>query len=171
MDQVTLQLKERQTATFEVSRQPSGIRIEGSEVTAKVAAISPWQWRIEMGDHTFDAWVLDFDAENNTARLRIGSKTVVATLDPMKIRYLRLMGIDQSALRKVGDLKAPMPGLVRTLLVTVGQTVEVGESLVVLEAMKMENVLKAAASGVVAELPVEAGQAVEKGAVLVRFAG
>jgi pyruvate carboxylase subunit B len=66
-------------------------------------------------------------------------------------------------------LKAPMPGLVVRLLVEPGQRVEAGASLVVLEAMKMENELKAAGAGTVESVRVRAGQTVEKGMVLVSF--
>ena len=66
-------------------------------------------------------------------------------------------------------LTAPMPGLVIRVPVTPGQEVGPGSSLVVLEAMKMENDLKAAAPGIVERIEVQAGQAVEKGDVLVRF--
>jgi pyruvate carboxylase subunit B len=66
-------------------------------------------------------------------------------------------------------LKAPMPGLVLRILVTPGQTVTAGTSLVVLEAMKMENELKAAAPGTVEQVAVAPGQTVEKGEVLLSF--
>ena len=66
-------------------------------------------------------------------------------------------------------LKAPMPGLVVRIPVVPGQTVETGTSLVVLEAMKMENELKAAAPATVDRIEVRPGQPVEKGDVLVTF--
>ena len=66
-----------------------------------------------------------------------------------------------------GTVKAPMPGLVVRVLVTPGEVVEAGQSLVVLEAMKMENELKAPAAGVVESVTATPGQAVEKGAALV----
>ena len=56
------------------------------------------------------------------------------------------------------------------VLVAVGQAVEPGQGLIVLEAMKMENELRATTAGVVAEIRSAAGQAVEKGQVLVEFA-
>ena len=68
-----------------------------------------------------------------------------------------------------GDIKAPMPGKVLQVLVNAGDTVEEGQALLVLEAMKMENVIKAIAEGVVLDIPVSPGQAVEKGSLLVAF--
>lgn len=66
-----------------------------------------------------------------------------------------------------GVIKAPMPGLVVRVEVSAGQTVEVGEGLVVVEAMKMENELRASHKGVVEAIHVKAGDRVEKGAPLV----
>jgi biotin carboxyl carrier protein len=67
-------------------------------------------------------------------------------------------------------LVAPMPGKVVAVLVEVGQPVEPGAGLVVLEAMKMENEFRATGAGVVAELHVAAGQAVNAGDLLVVIA-
>jgi biotin carboxyl carrier protein len=64
-------------------------------------------------------------------------------------------------------LKAPMPGKVALVVVTVGQTVAVGDGLIVLEAMKMENEFKAAVAGTVKEIRAQVGQAVNPGDVLV----
>jgi 3-methylcrotonyl-CoA carboxylase alpha subunit len=62
---------------------------------------------------------------------------------------------------------APMPGLVRDVAVKVGQTVERGDRLVVLEAMKMEHVLRAPRSGVIAALTVATGDQVTAGTLMV----
>jgi biotin carboxyl carrier protein len=64
-------------------------------------------------------------------------------------------------------LVAPMPGKVVAVLVTVGQAVEPGAGLVVLEAMKMENEFRSVSAGVIAEVHVTPGQAVNTGDLLV----
>jgi biotin carboxyl carrier protein len=66
-----------------------------------------------------------------------------------------------------GVVKAPMPGLVVRVEVREGASVEAGEGLVVVEAMKMENELRATHKGVVERVHVKAGDRVEKGAELV----
>jgi len=81
------------------------------------------------------------------------------------------MGIEEGADAKSKDLRAPMPGKVLEVLVQEGQSVEEGEAMLVLEAMKMENVLRAGAAGVVSVIGVEAGNAVEKEAVLISMEG
>jgi len=69
-----------------------------------------------------------------------------------------------------GAVLAPMPGRVVSVEVSVGERVEAGRRLVVIEAMKMEQALLAPFDGVVEALPVEAGGSVPEGALLVRIA-
>lgn len=64
-------------------------------------------------------------------------------------------------------LRAPMPGLVVRILREPGAEVKKGESLIIVEAMKMENELKAPSSGRIVEFQVKQGQAVDKGDLLV----
>ncbi|HJW48072.1 MAG TPA: acetyl-CoA carboxylase biotin carboxyl carrier protein subunit, partial [Candidatus Limnocylindria bacterium] len=73
--------------------------------------------------------------------------------------------------RAVGPapLVAPMPGLIVRVNVQVGDAVQPGAPVVVMEAMKMENELRAQTAGVVSAVRVQPGAAVEKGAVLVEL--
>lgn len=66
-----------------------------------------------------------------------------------------------------GEIHAPMPGLVVEVLTAVGERVEAGRPLVVIEAMKMQNALPAPLAGKVTVVAVKAGNAVESGALLV----
>lgn len=66
-------------------------------------------------------------------------------------------------------LVAPMPGLIIRVNVAVGDTVQAGQGLVVMEAMKMENELRAQAAGVVRRVACAPGSAVEKGVVLIEL--
>ncbi len=65
-----------------------------------------------------------------------------------------------------GRVKAPIPGLITRVLVTVGQQVEAGQPLVMLEAMKMENEIRAPFTGTVSAIQVTVGQSVVRAEVL-----
>ncbi|MFK7738933.1 MAG: biotin/lipoyl-containing protein [Planctomycetota bacterium] len=67
------------------------------------------------------------------------------------------------------ELRAAMPGVVVEVRIAVGDAVEEGQTLVVLEAMKMQNPLAAESAGVVTKIKVEAGEAVAAGALLVEI--
>ena len=103
-----------------------------------------------------------------------GCWTLLDAGDPVELevmdertRYVRSLAGAGKTHQAGGILKAPMPGLVVKVLVEPGQTVVPGQSLVVLEAMKMENELKAPSAALVGAVSVRAGQAVEKGQALV----
>lgn len=64
------------------------------------------------------------------------------------------------------EVKAPMPGLILKIRKKVGDQVELGDSVIILEAMKMENDLKSPASGIIENIFVAEGSAVEKGTLL-----
>jgi acetyl/propionyl-CoA carboxylase alpha subunit len=66
-------------------------------------------------------------------------------------------------------LRAPMPGLVIEVKVSPGEQVKKSQPLVIIEAMKMENILKAKSDATVKAIPVAAGNSVEKGDILVEF--
>ena len=66
-------------------------------------------------------------------------------------------------------LTAPMPGKVTAVFVAAGETVKMGQSLMILEAMKMEHTIKAPAEGVVATLPFAVGDQVPDSAILITF--
>lgn len=77
------------------------------------------------------------------------------------------MGLSAVTATASKDVFAPMPGLVLDILVEPGQEIEAGTPLVILEAMKMENVLKAESDGTVERIEVNRGDAVEKRQLLV----
>jgi biotin carboxyl carrier protein len=67
-------------------------------------------------------------------------------------------------------VKAPLPGVVLDINVTVGQEVKAADTVITLEAMKMENAIKAGCDGKVASIAVGKGDSVLEGAVLVTIA-
>ncbi len=97
-----------------------------------------------------------------------GNKYTVHLADQYE-RLVRQLGLQIGGQQKQNAVKAPMPGLVLNILVTPGQTVQKGDPLLILEAMKMENVLKAAGEGVVKAVKVQKGMAVDKGELLLEM--
>jgi len=84
--------------------------------------------------------------------------------------FTRVDLLDRASTGAGGDtVLAPMPGLVRDVAVSAGQTVTEGARLVVLEAMKMEHVLRAPRDGVIADVTVVTGDQVTAGSLMVRL--
>lgn len=112
--------------------------------------------------------VLKEDRENNTVRLRIGSGTYTVQLQDEQSRMMHTLGFDK-AVKKVREIKAPMPGLVLNIMVKPGDVLKKNDPVLVLEAMKMENLIKAPGDAVVSSIQAVQGKAVEKGQILVSF--
>jgi propionyl-CoA carboxylase alpha chain len=83
--------------------------------------------------------------------------------------YARLMPV-KAATDSGKKLLCPMPGLVKAIAVAEGQEVKVGETLAIVEAMKMENVLRAERDGTVKKLHAKAGDSLAVDAVIMEFA-
>ena len=95
-------------------------------------------------------------------------RLTVEALDERR-RAIRDMAGTGAAITGPSPLVAPMPGLVVRISVEVGDQVQPGQPLVVMEAMKMENELRSTSAGVVRAVRVQPGAVVEKGAILVEL--
>ena len=79
------------------------------------------------------------------------------------------LGFSVAETERIDEIKAPMPGLVLKIMVSNDEEVKEGQALLILEAMKMENVIEAPADGQIKHIEVEVGEAVEKKKVLLTF--
>ena len=101
--------------------------------------------------------------------LRHGAR--VTLFGPQDLTFEIVDPLDRASDIAGGDsVVAPMPGLVRAVVVAVGDAVTQGDRMIVLEAMKMEHVLRAPRDGIVASLAVAAGDQVAAGDLIVALA-
>jgi len=109
------------------------------------------------------------NAEEKLFVIKVNNHVYTVSVRDKYDDMLREMGIDGGKNKKVSDIKAPMPGMVLKVMVESGQKIQKGDALIVLEAMKMENILKAPADGVVRKIHIIKGDKVEKNQVLVNM--
>lgn len=132
---------------------------------------------------------IDWQRGRQTAMIRLGGEILTPRVDPIVSGFrLRLKGIDVNAkvyephLARLAELMpvkqapdtsnlllCPMPGVVVQIAVAEGEQVEAGQTLAIVEAMKMENVLKAEHKAVVKSIPVKAGDSLAVDAVIMEF--
>ncbi len=113
--------------------------------------------------------VLEADYAKKTFTLKLSHRTVTVQLKDDLDLMVEQLGMSQAVETAVREIKAPMPGLIVGLAVAPGQTVQQGDSVLTLEAMKMENVIKSPVDGKVSAVQVEAGDSVEKNQLLISF--
>lgn len=119
---------------------------------------------------SYSVELLSFDKETKQAIISVNGVKYPVQLKDRFDDLLKSLGMEDAGQKKIKNVKAPMPGLVLNLTVNEGDTVEKDSPLLILEAMKMENVIKSPGAGVVKKINVNKGQAVEKGAPLIEFA-
>lgn len=140
---------------------------DGKAVAWSAEPLPSGGFSILMDGKSFVAEVVGTDRAEKTVTLRIGQSVYEVGLEGPMDRLLASMGLSEAAARKVNDIKAPMPGMVLKILVEPGQAIRKGDPVLILEAMKMENVFKSTADAVVKEIRVTERKAVEKGEVLI----
>ena len=113
--------------------------------------------------------VVDIDLRERTVELRLdGLHHHIALHNPLD-QLIDQLGLEANPQVALTELHAPMPGKVVNIVVEVGQNVEAGDTLLVLEAMKMENPIQAVTGATIKSIEVQEGVAVEKGALLLEF--
>ncbi len=155
--------------TYEISVEGSGkITVDGVDVTSdmqRIGRLDLYSLLVDNVSHEVFVEEGSSNQPNVYGVLVAGARYLVKVQDE---RSLRLALADRSLKPLAGELiiKAPIPGLVIKVAVTPGQVVGEGDSLVILEAMKMENELRAPREGTVHEVRVAPGDQVALGQVL-----
>ncbi|QDC10150.1 3-methylcrotonyl-CoA carboxylase [Oceanicola sp. D3] len=148
--------------------------LRGAEpVEGRISALGGGAYGVEIGGAEMRAergpegWRIDGRSLKARAEV-IGGEVQVFGAEPMVFALPDPLEVGAEAAGE-GAILAPMPGVVRSLHVRAGETVQAGDRLAVMEAMKMEHVMRAPHDGVVAELAVAAGDQLEAGALIVRI--
>ena len=118
---------------------------------------------------SYHAEILEARHDTRQFVIRVNGARYTVNIADHYDRLVQQLGLKIGSSQKANTVKAPMPGLVLSLLVSPGQTVTKGDPLLILEAMKMENVIKAAGDGQVKSIHVEQGTAVDKGQLLLEM--
>lgn len=153
-----------QMHSISLEKQPDGTfraKIGEREIIFTAKMLPDRQWFLQMGRQHL---VVTAETEGDTRYIHVGGQayTLNAVNAPTKRRSRRGAG--------GSDLTAQMPGQVREVRVAQGDSVKAGDTLVILEAMKMEIRVTAPADGTVNHLYVKAGDVVERGQRLVEIA-
>ncbi|OBQ52771.1 acetyl-CoA carboxylase biotin carboxyl carrier protein subunit [Tamlana sp. s12] len=144
--------------------------IEPQEVSSlNLIKTSHKNYHILQENKSFKAEVLEGDLNTKQYVVKInGSTYQVKILDDLDL-LINNMGFSNAVSHHTNTVVAPMPGLILDIFVEVGQQVEENSSLLILEAMKMENNILSPRSGTIKSIEVKKGEAVEKSHLLIEF--
>ncbi|MCX6150235.1 MAG: acetyl-CoA carboxylase biotin carboxyl carrier protein subunit [Ignavibacteriales bacterium] len=140
------------------------ILFKETEIEYSLSKISEFSYLLKIGNRVYD---LTTNIINNE---KIGVlidghyfETTIRTSLQEKANELTILTNQKN---HHDSIKAPMPGLIIKIKKVVGEKIEIGESVIILEAMKMENDLRAPSSGIIKEIFVKEGNSIEKGSIL-----
>lgn len=146
------------------------LHINGIKCEADIKALSAGVYHVIYNNRSYNVEVAGFNALEKTAEIIVNNNTYHITAKDQFDLLLDQLGLGALNHVKVSEIKAPMPGLVLKSFVTPGCEVKKGDNLLVLEAMKMENIIKAPADmGLPRQIFIKPGDKVEKGQILMLF--
>lgn len=115
------------------------------------------------------SYEIAIEEERGKYELQLGGRLYEATV--LDQRALLMAQRKGGLIAGSGEIASPMPGLIVEVLVKIGDEVTQGQTVVILESMKMQNELKAPRNGIVQKINCEAGQTVDKGNLLITIEG
>lgn len=153
-----------------VSIDPEGVSAEGSVAQpAELAEVEGSPVRmVKLGNNVYRVVTQKRQGKGRYTLWVDGYRFEVEALDE-RTRAIRDVSAANAAPPGPAPILAPMPGLIIRVNVNPGDSIEAGQGVVVMEAMKMENELRATTSGTVKSVKVAPGTAVERGALLVEL--
>jgi propionyl-CoA carboxylase alpha chain len=158
---VALGYDEDEALTLELAGEARALRLSDIDWRPGLA-----QFRAVLDDVAFTAEVArapdGFTVRSGPARARV--RVLSPRIADLYARLPEKQAADTSRL-----ITSPMPGLVVSIAVAVGQQVRAGETVAIIEAMKMQNILKAERDGTVKAVSAKAGDPVAADDVLVEF--
>lgn len=165
MHKISINGQEEQAISIEKGQ----VLIDGLPIFADAQPISDGRWSVIINNAVVEVDFISHNADSRELKLSInGKETTIAYKTPADILTASL-GFKRAGADAHPKVQAPMPGLIKNVFVEVGQTVSKGDNLLVLEAMKMENMIKSPADGTISAIKVHPGDKVEKNTLLVQF--
>ena len=126
-------------------------------------------YHILKNGNSYRAKIEQIDEKNKTINLKVDQEHFQVSIADNYDKLVEKLGLSLYVTHQVNDIKAPMPGLVLSVEVEEGQEVSIGDTLLVLEAMKMENVIKSPGDGIIKSIIAKKGTPVEKGEILIEL--
>ncbi len=155
--------------SYQISVDKEEILIDGKEIELDLAKLSQQKYHIISNHKSYSVELVSLDRAKKLVSVKVNNAVYKVALKDKMDELLVKLGMEAMLEEKTEDLKAPMPGLILEIAVEKGQAVAKGDKLLILEAMKMENVIKAGGEGIVADVKVNVSDSVENGQILITF--
>lgn len=155
---------------YKIEEREGKLYLNDGLIDLDISDLGNQHFHVIENQKSFEAELLELNKEEKYVLIKVNAQVYRFDVSDQYDILLREMGLDKLNQHTVKELKAPMPGLVLQVMVQAGDEIKKGDNLLVLEAMKMENILKAPADATVKSILIKAGDKVEKNQVLIQFA-
>jgi biotin carboxyl carrier protein len=162
-------LKVNKNFEYEIEVKNDQVTLNNKVVELDVEPISNRRYHILHNHKSYEVELVSEQKEEKTMVIKVNGRVYHVDIEDQYDQLLSSLGLNGLADRKLPEIKAPMPGLVLSILALEGQEIEKGDNLLVLEAMKMENMIKSPTHGVIEKVLIRQGDKVEKNQVLIQF--
>ena len=156
------------TIDISIQNQLSGTKIicDNESIEIDCQPLSPYSYSLIINGKSH---FLSIRSHPQGYEVTIDQHTNIVTIMDEQQLLLEKFGFSSSEKNQTGEIIAQIPGLISQIFVSVGGTVDTGDKLFILEAMKMENEIDSPLSGTVKNISVESGVAVEKGTLIMEI--
>lgn len=154
-------LSVNQSDTFEKTEQ------DLSQLDAIASSLS--EFHILHNHKPFSVKITETDFLKKTYTVEVNQNSYTIEIANELDILIKEMGFEVGKTKQINAIKAPMPGLILEINVSVGQEVKENDNLLILEAMKMENSFSSPRDGIIKSIAVSKGDAVDKGQLLIEF--
>jgi len=164
-----MKVKVNEQYNFDVELNKNSILVNGAEVQIDSRRIAEKHSHVIYNHRSYNIEVVEENRQDKTCTVKVNGNVYEIKVEDSYDQLLKQLGMDAARAGKIKSVKAPMPGLVLNIMVKEGTAVTKGDSLLILEAMKMENMIKSPADGTIKKISVTKGDKVEKNDILVEF--
>ena len=155
--------------TFEIQSNKDEFLVNQTPFEWDLVHVRGSHFHVMYNNRSLNAEVIEANHTDKTFVIRINQNQYSVHVKDRFDMLLDQLGMSGTTLAKVNNIKAPMPGKVLEVKIGVGDVVKKGDTVLILEAMKMENVIKAPGDGKVKAVKISQQESVEKNQVLVEF--
>ncbi|WP_158858357.1 acetyl-CoA carboxylase biotin carboxyl carrier protein subunit [Lunatibacter salilacus] len=152
-----------------VEKNGEQTKVNGEIISMDSVKIGENAFHLLVDKQSLTMEIVSWDPSTKKLQIKLNDRLAELIVSTEQDLLLEKMGLKQTKGNLLTEIKAPMPGLILDIPIKEGDTVEKGEVLIVLEAMKMENSIKSSQSGTIRKILVDTGQGVEKNQVMIQF--
>ena len=131
--------------------------------------VSKSEYHILKDNKSYKAEITVANFKEKTYQVKINNNYYKVNIYNKLDSLINKMGFTNGTAKHVNSIKAPMPGLILEINVEAGQKVKENDSLLILEAMKMENIITSPRDGIIKSISVTKGDTVDKNQLLIEF--